>query len=217
MLYLQKILTDIQGRSHQYSWSGFNRTTFRGSDHIAANILQFGGAPGLAATWPQLTEQRSMAANSLNSTLPSRQSTKVPRDSILITKKIKAKNFARTTRLYPAAFGITPYTATGPLQISWLRPCSHQLQSLYIQILSSVAVGIENDIAQQHNPLKYVMVKRFSSVPEWRNDLLETMQCQLAFVRSQNSSWYLLIIIWITSTLFYHRQMHAVSLHSELQ
>ena len=49
-------LAAAQGRSNQYGWSGFNRTTFRGSDHIAANILQFCGAPGLAATWPQLTE-----------------------------------------------------------------------------------------------------------------------------------------------------------------
>ena len=33
----------------------------------------------------------------------------VPRDPILITQKLRQKNFARTTRLYPAAFGITPY------------------------------------------------------------------------------------------------------------
>jgi len=35
-----------QGHSHQYGWSGFNRTTFRDNTHISANILKFGGAPG---------------------------------------------------------------------------------------------------------------------------------------------------------------------------
>ena len=34
-----------QGRSHQYGWSGFNRTTFQGNNHISANIHEFGSAP----------------------------------------------------------------------------------------------------------------------------------------------------------------------------
>ena len=37
----------LQGRSHRYGWYGFNRTTFRGNNHISANIIhEFGGAPG---------------------------------------------------------------------------------------------------------------------------------------------------------------------------
>jgi len=35
----------IQGHSYQYGWSGFNRTTFQGYNHISANILEFGSAP----------------------------------------------------------------------------------------------------------------------------------------------------------------------------
>ena len=51
----------LQGRSHQCSWSGFNLTTFRGNNHILANILEVDGVPSsladqLATTWPQLTE-----------------------------------------------------------------------------------------------------------------------------------------------------------------
>jgi len=33
----------IQGHSHQYSWSGFNRTTFQGNNPLSANIHKFGG------------------------------------------------------------------------------------------------------------------------------------------------------------------------------
>ena len=36
----------LQGCSHQYGWPGFNQTTFRGNNHISANILEFGGMPG---------------------------------------------------------------------------------------------------------------------------------------------------------------------------
>ena len=36
----------VQGCSHQYDWSGFNRTTFRDNNHISANILEFGGMSG---------------------------------------------------------------------------------------------------------------------------------------------------------------------------
>ena len=38
-------VTLLQGRSHRYGWSGFNWTTFRGNNHISANIHEFGGAP----------------------------------------------------------------------------------------------------------------------------------------------------------------------------
>ena len=43
-LPLQKWIL-LQGRSHRYGWPGFNRTTFQGSNHISANIHEFGGAP----------------------------------------------------------------------------------------------------------------------------------------------------------------------------
>jgi len=33
----------MQGRSHQYGWSGFNWTSFRGNNHISANILEYRG------------------------------------------------------------------------------------------------------------------------------------------------------------------------------
>jgi len=33
----------LQGRSHRSGWSGFNPTTFRGNNHISANIHKFGG------------------------------------------------------------------------------------------------------------------------------------------------------------------------------
>ena len=32
----------MQGRSHQYGCSSFNQTSFRGNNHISANILEFG-------------------------------------------------------------------------------------------------------------------------------------------------------------------------------
>jgi len=35
----------VQSRSNRYGWSGFNRTTFQGNNHISANILEFGGVP----------------------------------------------------------------------------------------------------------------------------------------------------------------------------
>jgi len=77
----------------------FNWSTFRGNNHISANILKFSGVPGrpYKATWPQLTEETSMATNSLKATLPSLQSTKVQREPILITHhdnpKMKVKKF----------------------------------------------------------------------------------------------------------------------------
>jgi len=40
------MVIELQGCSHQYGRSSFNWTTFRGNNHISANILEFGGAPG---------------------------------------------------------------------------------------------------------------------------------------------------------------------------
>ena len=38
--------SELQGRSHQYSWSGFNWTTFQDNNYISANIHEFGGVLG---------------------------------------------------------------------------------------------------------------------------------------------------------------------------
>ena len=51
----------------------------------------------LAATWPQLTELK-IGSNSLKTTLPSVQSTKVPQQPILITENEGEKIFPRFAR-----------------------------------------------------------------------------------------------------------------------
>jgi len=63
----------IQARSHQYGWPGFNWTTFRGNNHIPANIHEFGGSPSrlVGSHTAQLTE---LETDSLKVTLPSLQS-----------------------------------------------------------------------------------------------------------------------------------------------
>jgi len=63
----------IQARSHQYGWPGFNWTTFRGNNHIPANIHKFGGSPSrlVGSHTAQLTE---LETDSLKVTLPSLQS-----------------------------------------------------------------------------------------------------------------------------------------------
>ena len=104
-----------QCRSHQYSWSGFNRTTFRGNSH---NILEFGSTPGRPVDMATVDRVEIDGCKQFKVTLPNLRSTQVPQEPILITQKWRRKNF------YPAALGAaSPPTATRPLQISWLWPC----------------------------------------------------------------------------------------------
>jgi len=72
-LWCSCFISLLQGCSHQYGCSGFNWTTFRGNNHIPANIHEFGGSPSrlVGSHTAQLTE---LEIDSLKVTLPSLQS-----------------------------------------------------------------------------------------------------------------------------------------------
>ena len=130
----------VQGCSHQYDWSGFNRTTFRDNNHISANILEFGGMSGRPVGSHVATVDRVQidgAANSLKVTLPSLQSMKVPREPILIiNSKIKGKIFSALC---------TEYSALHP---SMLLP-SAASASVHHQALTKFASKILSKIGTQ--------------------------------------------------------------------
>ena len=88
-------ILDAGPYSHQYGWSVFNRTSFRGNNHISANILKFGATSCRAVGshvvivesrdwWLQIVWKQRFSF--------SLQSLSVPREPILITQKWRWKN-----------------------------------------------------------------------------------------------------------------------------
>ena len=123
----------MQGRSHQYGWSGFNWTTFQGNNHI---IHKFSSA----LAWPigsHVATVDRARDRWLQIVCTSVQSMKVPQGAHPDSWKMKAKNFSTllhrqlgTTLLYAAAFSsMTPLlqtsstaSATWPLQTHGYSP-----------------------------------------------------------------------------------------------
>jgi len=96
----------LLGRSHRSDWSGFNPTTFRGNNHISANIHGFGGARSRLVGSHVATVDRA----SSKVTLPSLRLTQKWRWNFSYALCSKWSALRATTHLCAAAFGsVTPY------------------------------------------------------------------------------------------------------------
>ena len=141
----------MQGRSHQYGWSGFNQTTFGDNNHISPNILEFDGVPGRPVDSHTATVDRVEIDDCKQFEIVTSQSLKHEGATRAHSdvSKMTAKNFFHTlhgigtTRLYAAAFGsVTPLLQPDHFKSQGYGPVMFVSQSICMYCVS-IARGVQ--------------------------------------------------------------------------